>query len=400
MKLQIDKVQVKGREVLVRVDFNVPIKEGVITDDTRITAAIPTLNYLLENGAKVVVCSHLGRPGGQADAKYSLAPVAKHLGHLLSVEVGFAADCIGAEVMAMRAELKEGAILLLENVRFYPEETANDVEFARALAGAAEVYVNDAFGTAHRAHASTAGVTEFVATCAMGFLMGREVEYLGEKLRSPEKPFVVIMGGAKVSDKIEVMRSLIAKADVVLVGGAMAYTFQKALGREIGDSLVENDKLELALDLIEFAKKNGTELILPDDNVITEEIADDATTEVTEPFSAGGAIKPGWSGVDIGPKSIEEFKAQIAKAKTIVWNGPMGIFEMAPFANGTREIAEAVAQADALSILGGGDSVTAANKFGVDQRVTFLSTGGGASLEMLEGKELPGLAALDESDQD
>lgn len=392
-KLSITNLDVRNQEVLMRVDFNVPLKDGVITDDTRITAAVPSIQLLLAGGAKLVLCSHLGRPQGVTPA-LTLQPAAVRLSELLGQPVTLAPDVIGEEVAALRAGLHAGQVLLLENTRFYAEEENNDSDFAKKLAGSAEIFVNDAFGTAHRAHASTEGVTHFVKKSAMGLLMARELEYLVDKLDQAERPFLVIMGGAKVSDKIQVINSLMAKADTFIIGGAMAYTFLKAQGYNMGGSRVENDKLELALEILANAKAKGIRFLLPADNRITQEFKDGAETKVTEVYANGGEIPDGWEGIDIGTQAIAEFTKEIASAKTILWNGPMGVFEIGSFAEGTRAIAQAVADADAVSIVGGGDSVTAVNKFGLDDDMNFISTGGGASLELLEGKELPGVAAL------
>jgi 3-phosphoglycerate kinase len=392
-KLSIQHLDVRNKEVLMRVDFNVPLKDGAITDDTRITAAVPSIKHLLAGGAKLVLCSHLGRPKG-VTAELSLKPAAVRLSELLGQDVTLAPDSIGAEVEALRAGLQAGQVLLLENTRFYAEDEANNADHAKKLAGQAEIFVNDAFGTAHRAHASTEGVTHFVKQSAMGFLMARELEYLVDKLDQAERPFLVIMGGAKVSDKIQVINSLMAKADTFVIGGAMAYTFLKALGHNMGGSRVETDKLDLALDILKNAKDKGIRFLLPADNRITQEFKDGAETKVTAPYADGGEIPEGWEGIDIGTQAIAEFSKEIASAKTILWNGPMGVFEIGSFAEGTRAIAQAVADSDAVSIVGGGDSVTAVNKFGLDDDMNFISTGGGASLELLEGKELPGVAAL------
>ena len=396
-KLSIRNLDFSGKEVLMRVDFNVPLKDGVITDDTRIQAAVPTIRHLVDGGAKLVLCSHLGRPKGGPEAKYSLAPTAAHLGSILGKTVKLAPDCVGAEATAMRAALGAGEVLILENTRFHAEEEANDKEFAKQLAGSAEIYVNDAFGTAHRAHASTEGVTHFIPTSAMGFLMERELQYLCDELEKPAKPFLVIMGGAKVSDKIQVITSLMEKADAFIIGGAMANTFRKAQGYHTGNSRVEADKLDLALEILAKAKSKGVRFLLPADTRITQEFKDGAATQVTAPYEQGGETPDGWEGIDIGDVAIREFSEEVATARTIIWNGPMGVFEIENFAKGTRAIAEAVAQATstgAVTIIGGGDSVTAVNQFGLDDKMTFISTGGGASLELLEGKELPGVAAL------
>lgn len=404
-KLSIRDLEVENREVLMRVDFNVPLQDGKITDDTRIQAALPSIKHLLEGGAKLVLCSHLGRPNGERNAEFSLRPVAQRLGELLAKEVGFAEDCVGETVAAQRAALGAGEVLLLENTRFHCGEagrkvdkvkvaSGNDPSFAKALADKATIFVNDAFGTAHRAHGSTEGVTHHVEQSAMGLLIERELEFLSEKLRSPERPFLVILGGKKVSDKIEVISALLEKADAFLIGGAMAYTFLKAQGREVGESLVENDKLDLALEILAKAKEKGVRFLLPDDSRITQKFEEGAETKVTTPYSEGGSIEASWEGIDIGDKAIEEFCAEVAGAKTIVWNGPMGVFEMTSFEKGTKAITQAVAAVDALTIVGGGDSVTAVKKYNLGDEMSFISTGGGASLELLEGKELPGVAAL------
>lgn len=397
-KKSIRDLNLAGKRVLVRVDFNVPLKGGngtpVITDDTRIRAALPTIEYLIQQKARVILMSHMGRPKGERNPALTLETVADHLGSLLAARVQFVDDCVGPAAEAAAAALGDGDVLVLENLRFYPEETANDAEFAAKLGKLADIYVNDAFGTAHRAHASTAGVAEHVPDSAMGFLMERELKYLSDELENPARPFLVIMGGAKVSDKIEVIKALMQKADTIMIGGAMAYTFQKSLGNPVGNSLVENDKLDLAQELIGLAEENHVQLLLPKDAIETQEFKEGAETRNTPVYGNGQGIADGWEGVDIGKVSIEEFKAEVARAGTIVWNGPMGVFEISTFAEGTRAIAQAVAESGAVTIIGGGDSVTAVNKFGVADRMTFISTGGGASLELLEGKELPGVAAL------
>ncbi|MCB1087245.1 MAG: phosphoglycerate kinase [Verrucomicrobiae bacterium] len=396
-KLSIRDLQPAGKRVLMRVDFNVPQDDNLqITDDTRITAALPSIEYLVQAGARVILMSHLGRPKGQKNPKYSLKPVADRLGELISAPVKFAGDCVGEEAESAVAGLQDGEVLLLENVRFYAEEEANDPEFSEKLASLGDIYVNDAFGTAHRAHASTEGVTKFIDTCAAGFLMERELEYLVDRLEEPARPFIVIMGGAKVSDKIEVLNRLMGKADTFIIGGAMANTFRLAQGYSIGKSLAEADKTDLALQILKTAEDKGIRFLLPADTRHTAEFRDDAPTEVTLPWGEGGEIPADREGIDIGDRAIAEFSAEIAKAGTIVWNGPMGVFEMPPFDEGTRAIAEAMAASSAVKIVGGGDSVTAVNQFGVADKMDHISTGGGASLELLEGKVLPGVAALTE----
>jgi 3-phosphoglycerate kinase len=396
-KLSIRHLEVSSKEVLMRVDFNVPLKDGQITDDTRIQAAVPSIKHLLEGGAKLVLCSHMGRPDGKADPKYSLAPAAKRLSEILGQDVALAPDCIGSGAAGMRAALLPGQVLLLENTRYHAEEEANDPAFAKDLAGLAQIFVNDAFGTAHRAHASTEGVTKFIPVSAMGFLIESELEYLEVKLDNPERPFLVIMGGSKVSDKIQVITALMEKADAFLIGGAMANTFRKAQGYETGDSRVESDKLDLALSILAKAKEKGVEFLLPADTRVTQEFKEGAATKLSGIYGQGGGVEKGWEGIDIGDVAVQEFVAEIAKAKTIIWNGPVGVFEIDAFAHGTKAIAEAMAASDAVTIVGGGDSVTAVNKFGLDDKMTFISTGGGASLELLEGKTLPGVAALSEA---
>jgi 3-phosphoglycerate kinase len=400
-KLSVSDLDPAGKRVLVRVDFNVPLKDQdgrkAITDDTRITAALPTLRHLRERGARIILMSHLGRPKGGPNPEFSLAPVAERLAGLLGTPVQFAPDCVGGEAAAMAAGLADGEVLLLENVRFYAEEEKNDPAFAARLAALGELYVNDAFGTAHRAHASTEGVARLLPQAAAGFLMQRELKYLIEELAAPARPFVVIMGGSKVSDKIQVIMSLMAKADTIIIGGAMAYTFLKAQGHAIGNSRVEADKLDLALEILAAAKEKGVRFLLPIDTLETERFEEGAPTRCTARFDAGGAIGDGWMGIDIGAEAIAEFTAEIRAARTIIWNGPVGVFEIPGFAAGTRAVAEAIAEATragATSIIGGGDSVTAVNQFGLAGQMTFISTGGGASLELLEGKELPGVAVL------
>lgn len=396
-KLTVRDIDVKDKEVLMRVDFNVPLKDGVITDDTRIQAAVPTIKYLLDNGAKLVLCSHLGRPKASVNLEYSLKPTVARLSELLGKPVAFAEEAVGAKAEAARASLKEGEVLILENVRFYPGEEKNDPAFAKELAANADIFVNDAFGTAHRAHASTEGVTHFVKQSVMGFLIERELEYLEGKLDKPERPFLVIMGGAKVSDKIQVLSKLMERADTFIIGGAMANTFLKAQGYDLGASKIEGDKLDLALQILEMAKEKGVEFVLPADVRVTEKFEEGAPTTCTKSFAEGGAVPAGGMAIDIGDEAIKQFVDIIKRSRTILWNGPMGVFELDSFAKGTREVAKAVAESDAISIVGGGDSVTAAKKFGYEDQLSFLSTGGGASLELLEGKILPGVGALTEA---
>jgi len=391
----VKDVNLSGKKVLVRVDFNVPFDEkGNVSDDTRVVAAVPTIRHLCDQGAKVILISHLGRPKGERDEKYSMKPVVPVLQDKLGRPVKFADGCIEPEVKEAAAALQAGEVLLLQNSRFYAGEKKNDPAFSKELASLAEAYVNDAFGSAHRAHASTAGVTEFLSPCVAGFLMEKELDYLVDKTENPEKPFVVILGGAKVSDKIGVIDALLDKADAMLIGGAMAYTFALAQNRTVGDSLVERDKVDTAKAALEKAKAKGVKFLLPSDNLITNGL-DFGNAKLGETKIAAGEIPDGWEGVDIGPNTIEAYKAEVAGAKTVLWNGPMGIFEIADSAKGTFAVAEAVAAADCTSIIGGGDSVKAIKKSGQADKVSFISTGGGASLELLEGKELPGVAALD-----
>ena len=392
-KKTIKDIDVTGKRVLMRVDFNVPLDAGDVSDDQRIQRSLPTIKYLLENGAKVVLMSHLGRPKGKVVEDLRMAPVAKRLEQLLGKSVETVPDCIGPDVEAAAAGLSEGQVLLLENLRFQAEEEKNDPGFAEQLSKLGEVYVNDAFGTAHRAHASTEGVTKFLSPCVGGFLMEKELEFLGKALESPETPFVAILGGAKVSDKIDVITSLLSKVGVLLIGGGMAYTFLKARGEEIGKSLLEEDKQSLARQLEQKAKFCGAKLLLPIDHLV----APGATPEAKAThIDQGQAIPADQMALDIGPKTIELFKAELRDARTVVWNGPMGYFENPDFARGTYAIAEALAESRAMTVIGGGDSASAVDKAGVADKMSHVSTGGGASLEFLEGKELPGVAALDE----
>ena len=412
-KKTIRDADLRGKRVIMRVDFNVPLEGGKVDDDTRIRAALPTIQYILKQGAALVLMSHLGRPDGKPDPKFSLRPAAERLSELLGKPVGFAPDCIGAETLAMARALKPGDVLVLENLRFYPEEEGkialpktapedqrkaakaemkkNQKFFAAKLAEMGNVYVNDAFGTAHRAHASIVAVAECFQDRLAGFLMEKEIEYLGKATRDPAHPFVAIIGGAKISDKINVLTNLLTKVNALLIGGGMAYTFYKAKGLAVGKSLVENDKVDLAKDLLVQAEKSNVKLLLPVDNVIADAFSADANTKI----AADNGIEEGWMALDIGPKTSQLFAAEIAKAKTIVWNGPMGCFEMAPFEQGTMAVAKAIAaNSSCVSVIGGGDSVSAVNKSGLAGKMTHISTGGGASLEFLEGKELPGIAIL------
>ncbi len=390
-KKTLQDINVQGKRVFCRCDFNVPLDDnGKITDDTRIQAALPTIKHLLEQGARLILASHLGRPKGKPAAAFSLNPVATHLSTLLNQEVLMATDCIGDDVKSMATRLTDGELMLLENVRFHSGETDNDPIFAAQLAELAEFYVNDAFGTAHRAHASTEGVATLLQPAVAGYLMEKELRYLGEALAQPERPFVAILGGAKVSDKITVIENLLSKVDTLLIGGGMAYTFLKAQGYEVGQSLLENDRLAMAADLLDKAKIAGVNFILPSDHLVAEKFsaASPATISDNTNFPATGM------GLDIGPETIKTYEQQINTAKTVVWNGPMGVFEFENFAQGTFSIASALAKADCLSIIGGGDSVAAVNKSNLQDQMTHISTGGGASLEFLEGKSLPGVVAL------
>lgn len=392
-KLTLTDIQVKDKKVLMRVDFNVPLKDGVITDDNRIVQALPSINYVVEHGGLLILTSHLGRPDGKPNAEFSLKAVADHLASLVDTKVHFATDCIGDEAKKVIEQANFGEIVLLENVRFHKEETDNDEIFSGQLASHADIFVNDAFGSSHRAHASVAGVTQFMEQSASGFLLEKEIKYLSESVNNPERPFVAILGGAKVSDKIGVIENLLNKVDTIIIGGGMTYTFYKALGLPIGNSLLEEDKIELAKELIQKAKTSGVKLMLPMDSVVAKEFDNDAEHKVVN----DNGIEDGWMALDIGPQSAISYGNVIKMAKTVLWNGPMGVFEMSNFADGTFAVAESLAEATkfgATTIIGGGDSAAAIKKSGLSDQVSHVSTGGGASLEYLEGKELPGVSSL------
>ena len=393
MKKTVRDINVQGKRVIVRCDFNVPMKEGVITDDIRIVSALPTVKYLMEQGAKVILMSHMGRPEGEPNMKYTLKPVADRLTELLGQEVLFVSSPVVVDeaVKAAAAQLEEGRVMLLENVRFRKEETKNGADFAKELASLADIFVNDAFGTAHRAHSSTAGVADYLPAVS-GFLIEKEVEFLGNAVENPKKPFVAIMGGAKVGDKIPVIENLLKKVDTLIIGGGMSYTFYKAEGLEIGTSILDKDSLEIAPQLLKKAEEAGVKMLLPVDVIVADEFNNDAKTAIVDK----DAIPADMMGLDIGPKTVELYKAAIAEAETIVWNGPMGVFEMENFAGGTRAVAEALAESKAVTVIGGGDSAAAVEQFGLADKMTHISTGGGASLEFLEGKVLPGVAVLED----
>ncbi|ETA80414.1 phosphoglycerate kinase [Youngiibacter fragilis] len=392
-KKTIEDIEVRGKKVLARCDFNVPLKDGVITDENRLTGALPTITYLIENGAKVILTSHLGKAKGP-DKKYTLQPVAKRLSELLNKEVVFAADdtVVGENARAAVAAMKDGDVVLLENTRFRPEEEKNADAFSQELASLADVFVNDAFGSAHRAHCSTEGVTKFLDTAVAGYLIQKELKFLGDAVDNPTRPFVAILGGAKVSDKINVINSLLDKVNTLIIGGGMAYTFLKGQGYTIGTSLLEADRVDYSKDMLRKAEEKGVKLLLPVDNIVADKFSSDAAPVVTEDQN----IPDGFMGLDIGPKTAALYADAIKDAKTVVWNGPMGVFEFENFAKGTVAVAKAMADADAVTVIGGGDSAAAVNILGFGDRMTHISTGGGASLEFLEGKELPGIAALND----
>ena len=393
-KKSVDDINVKGKKVLVRCDFNVPLQDGKITDENRLVAALPTLKKLIADGGQLILCSHLGKPKGEPKPELSLAPVAVRLSELLGQEVTFAADpeVVGPNAKAAVAAMKDGDVVLLENTRYRIEETKNGEAFSKELASLADIFVNDAFGTAHRAHCSNVGVTKFVDTAVVGYLMQKEIDFLGNAVNNPERPMVAILGGAKVSSKISVINNLLDKVDTLIIGGGMAYTFMKALGEEVGDSLLEADYLDYAKEMMEKAKDKGVNLLIPVDTVIADAFSNDANRKVV----GRGGIEAGWQGLDIGPETQKLFADSVKDTKTVVWNGPMGCFEMPNFAAGTVAVAKALADIDATTIIGGGDSAAAVNQLGFGDKMTHISTGGGASLEFLEGKELPGVAAAND----
>lgn len=393
-KKSVDDINVKGKKVLVRCDFNVPLQEGKITDENRLVAALPTIKKLIADGGRVILCSHLGKPKGEAKPELSLAPVAKRLSELLGQEVKFAADAevVGPNAKAAVEAMKDGEVVLLENTRYRAEETKNGEEFSKELTSLCEVFVNDAFGTAHRAHCSNVGVTKFVDTAVVGYLMQKEIDFLGNAVNNPERPFVAILGGAKVSSKISVIENLLDKVDTLIIGGGMSYTFSKAMGGKVGISLLEEDYCDFALNMLKKAEEKGVKLLLPVDHVVADDFSNDANIQVV----SRGEIPDGWEGLDIGPETAKLYAEAVKTAKTVVWNGPMGCFEMPNFAKGTEAVAKALAETDAVTIIGGGDSAAAVNQLGYGDKMTHISTGGGASLEFLEGKELPGVAAAND----
>ena len=397
-KKTVDDINVKGKKVLVRCDFNVPLKNGVITDENRINAALPTIKKLLADGGKVILCSHLGKPKGEPKPELSLAPVAQRLAEKLGVKVTFAADdeVVGANARAAVENMKDGEVVLLQNTRYRAEETKNGEALSKELASLCEVYVNDAFGAAHRAHCSTVGVTEYVDTCVVGYLMGKELQYLGNAVEDPKRPFVCILGGAKVADKLNVIENLLNKADTLIIGGGMAYTFLAAKGYNVGTSLVDETKIDYCKDMLKKAEEKGVKLLLPVDNVATKAFPDPIDADVETTVFPADAIDPAYMGLDIGPATRELFANEVKNAKTVVWNGPMGVFENPKLAEGTIAVAKALSETDAITIIGGGDSAAAVNNLGFGDKMSHISTGGGASLEFLEGKELPGVAAADD----
>ena len=393
-KKSVDDINVKGKRVLVRCDFNVPLIDGKITDENRLVAALPTIKKLIADGGKVILCSHLGKPKGEPKPELSLAPVAVRLSELLGQEVKFAADAtvVGENAKAAVAAMNDGDVILLENTRYRAEETKNGEEFSKELASLCDVFVNDAFGTAHRAHCSNVGVTKYVDTAVVGYLMQKEIDFLGNAVNNPERPFVAILGGAKVSSKISVIENLLDKVDTLIIGGGMSYTFSKAMGGKVGISLLEEDYCDFALNMLKKAEAKGVKLLLPVDHVVADDFSNDANIQVV----SRGEIPDGWEGLDIGPETAKLYAEAVKTAKTVVWNGPMGCFEMPNFAKGTEAVAKALAETDAVTIIGGGDSAAAVNQLGYGDKMTHISTGGGASLEFLEGKELPGVAAAND----
>lgn len=393
-KKSVDDINVKGKKVLVRCDFNVPLIDGKITDENRLVAALPTIKKLIADGGRVILCSHLGKPKGEPKPELSLAPVAVRLSELLGQEVKFAADAtvVGENAKAAVAAMNDGDVILLENTRYRAEETKNGEEFSKELASLCDVFVNDAFGTAHRAHCSNVGVTKYVDTAVVGYLMQKEIDFLGNAVNNPERPFVAILGGAKVSSKISVIENLLDKVDTLIIGGGMSYTFSKAMGGKVGISLLEEDYCDFALNMLKKAEEKGVKLLLPVDHVVADDFSNDANIQVV----SRGEIPDGWEGLDIGPETAKLYAEAVKTAKTVVWNGPMGCFEMPNFAKGTEAVAKALAETDAVTIIGGGDSAAAVNQLGYGDKMTHISTGGGASLEFLEGKELPGVAAAND----
>ena len=393
-KKSVDDINVKGKRVLVRCDFNVPLIDGKITDENRLVAALPTIKKLIADGGKVILCSHLGKPKGEPKPELSLAPVAVRLSELLGQEVKFAADAtvVGENAKAAVAAMNDGDVILLENTRYRAEETKNGEEFSKELASLCDVFVNDAFGTAHRAHCSNVGVTKYVDTAVVGYLMQKEIDFLGNAVNNPERPFVAILGGAKVSSKISVIENLLDKVDTLIIGGGKSYTFSKAMGGKVGISLLEEDYCDFALNMLKKAEEKGVKLLLPVDHVVADDFSNDANIQVV----SRGEIPDGWEGLDIGPETAKLYAEAVKTAKTVVWNGPMGCFEMPNFAKGTEAVAKALAETDAVTIIGGGDSAAAVNQLGYGDKMTHISTGGGASLEFLEGKELPGVAAAND----